>query len=146
MLAAGAMNGAVRLLDPNTGKVLGQAGHAKRVWALAFSSDSRTLATGSHDGVVKPRIDGQPARDLDEGPEVWSVAFSPTAPLLAVGSHDGVIRLWNPNTGRVLGRPSLHKGPVVSLAFSLDGHYLASGSWDHRAVLWDITRAVPQGE
>ena len=84
MLAAGAMNGGVRLIDPNNGKVLGQAGHPKRVWALAFSPDSRTLATGSHDGMVKlwslPRVDGQPARDLVEGPEVWSVAFSPTVP------------------------------------------------------------------
>jgi WD40 repeat protein len=150
MLAAGAMNGAIRLLDPNTGKVLGEAGHAKRVWALAFSPDSQTLASGGHDGVVKlwplPRVGSPPARDLAEGPEVWSLAFSPKGPLLAVGSRDGIIRLWNPDAGSIVHRLTHHKGPVVSLAFSPDGRYLVSGSWDHTAVVWDMEKVMAAGE
>ncbi|OAI39773.1 hypothetical protein AYO40_05465 [Planctomycetaceae bacterium SCGC AG-212-D15] len=145
-LAAGAMDGSIRLWDVATGEPRGTCGHARRVWALAFSADGRTLASGSHDGVVKlwavPRKGGPV--DLAEGPEVWSLAFSPRAPVLAVGSRDGVIRLWNTQTRAILTRLDAHKGPVVSLAFAPDGSLLASGSWDGSAIVWDVKRMVAE--
>lgn len=30
-----------------------------------------------------------------------------------------------------------HKGPVVDVAWSTDGSQVASGSFDHSAILWD---------
>ncbi len=36
-----------------------------------------------------------------------------------------------------------HKEVVSCLAYSPDDRYLASGSWDHSAMLWDIATGQP---
>lgn len=62
------------------------------------------------------------------------------------GSGDETIRLWDVEKQAPLGEPLLgHTAQVMSVAFSPDGHYLASGGWNDRTVfLWDITQQPPQ--
>jgi len=138
-LASGAMNGEVKLWDPTTGQEIGKCGHHKRVWGLAFSRD--WLASASHEPNIKLwPLPFKPQRQptiVTDGPEVWSVAFSPDGTVLASGSHDGVVRLWNPSTGKLVGKLTKHTAPVVSVAFSENGRWLASGSWDGTALIWD---------
>jgi WD40 repeat protein len=94
--------------------------------------------------------------------DVRSVAFSPDGRWLATGSADTSIRLWDVSALLTLGdsggldtdlqagdasvEPLVlrgHEDVVTSVAFSLDGHWLASGSWDHTIRLWDIS-AMPE--
>ncbi len=78
------------------------------------------------------------------------VALSPDATICASGHHDGAIVLWDIATGRKLGILEGHKLNLTSLAYSPDGHYLASGSgwWENNNLsgelsLWDArTRKV----
>ncbi|GIJ44185.1 hypothetical protein Val02_10710 [Virgisporangium aliadipatigenens] len=72
---------------------------------------------------------------------VRSVAASLDGRLLASGAEDGTIRLWKPETGEQVGRPVVgHASPVVSMAFSPDGKWLATGGDfnDWTARVWDV--------
>jgi serine/threonine protein kinase len=145
-LAGSAMTGGVKLWEPTTGKDVGNCGHARRVWAIAFAPKRELLATGSHDRTIKLwDLSAKPFKPkvLEVGSEVWALAASPSGQLLASGSHDGAVRLWDLDSGELVRQLSAHQGPVVSVAFSPDGRYLASGSWDQTAVLWDVDRLLP---
>ena len=117
-------------------------GHTETVLSAAFSSDGKTLASGSEDNTIK-------LWDVATGKErftlkghtqpVWSVAFSPDGMTLASGSWDGTTKLWDVATGKE--RASL-LGPggwaVSCVAFSPDGKLLASGSESKTIQLWDV--------
>ncbi|KAG9025260.1 hypothetical protein FS837_005032, partial [Tulasnella sp. UAMH 9824] len=127
-----------------TGSMLGEPlkGHSDSVRSVAFSPDSKTLASGSHDGTIRlwHAQTGSPLGEPLKGHSnsVRSVAFSPDSKTLASGSHDGTIRLWDAQTGSPLGeRPHSYYSRVSSVAFSPDGKTLASVSDDGTIHLWN---------
>ena len=82
---------------------------------------------------------------------VWDVAFSPQGDLLAAAVGDGRLHLWH--VGQAVNQaetrqefPFLtvdaHRRAVTCLAFSPDGHTLASGSLDTSVRLWSVEELV----
>ena len=72
-------------------------GHTDRVVSVAFSTDEKTLASGSGDGTVRlwDAVTGDQKRTLTGHEyQVVSVAFSPDGKLLASASSDGTVLLW----------------------------------------------------
>jgi WD40 repeat protein len=117
-------------------------GHTYAVNAVAFSPDSKLLASGSaHAAVGLWRVEDS---ELLHG-LVWhagsvnTVAFSPDGKLLASGSEDRTVRLWRVEGGALLRELEEHTSKVNSVAFSADGKLLASGSDDKTVRLWGIT-------
>jgi len=71
--------------------------------------------------------------------KVGPVAFTPDEQVLALGSSKGAtIKLWDVGSGGEIQSLAGHKDTVWSVAFSSDGHMLASGSWDGEVKLWDV--------
>jgi len=89
-------------------------------------------------------LDGEARPIADAG--VSAVAFSAAGDTLALGADDGTIS-FRDGAGRRLGKAvGAHSGPVSSLAFSRDGHTLASGGeGDGTVRLWDVAHRVPMG-
>jgi WD40 repeat protein len=107
----------------------GELHHAGWAWAVAFSPDSHTVATGGSDGVAQ-LWDAHTGKALT-GPlrhayPVYALAFSPDGKTLLTGSGDdklgkGESRLWNAVTGEPLVPPLPQADQVNRVTFSPDG-------------------------
>jgi WD40 repeat protein len=103
----------IRLMERITGQeILSIKG--PKVYALAFSPDSRVLACGHGNNL------GFHHRVVDRD-----------------------ITLWNTLTGENLHTLKGHSNEIACLAFAPDGKRLASGSADHTILIWEDLR-VPQ--
>ena len=122
-----------QITPPNLGRATG----------LAFSDDSKSLATSSHDGIVlwditesgiKERGEIRDSRRSDH------LRFSPDGKVLVGQKSTGWeyhIQLWDVGTGSELNTLSGHTKYISVMEFSTDGKTFASGSSDGTILLWD---------
>ncbi|QEL21045.1 WD40 repeat domain-containing protein [Limnoglobus roseus] len=116
-------------------------GHADPVYAVSFSPDGKTIATGSFDKTIKlwDAANGKELRTL-AGPQghqslVLSVAFSPNGDQLASGGADNFARVWDVPSAKPVRETALTtKG--VRTAVSPDGKVYAAGGSDGKIRLW----------
>ena len=118
------------------------SGLSKASNPVAFSADSRLLASGSGDRSVRLwRVDsGQRiAAWVGHSGAINALAFSPDGRWLASAGMDRVVRLWRVDSGQCAALWSGHIGNVNAVAFSPDGHWLASAGADRVVRLWRVT-------
>lgn len=79
-----------------------------------------------------------------EGDEAaTSAAIAPHGHWVVVGMANGALRLHALPGGALLGEvEKAHGNQVLRIAFSTDGHTLATGSHDHKAKLWSVVVAA----
>ncbi|MEU2516069.1 nSTAND1 domain-containing NTPase, partial [Streptomyces syringium] len=115
--------------------------HTDDAWGVAFSPDSRQVATVSDDHTAKiwdaasRRLIATLAGHTDR---VAGVAFSPKGRMLATASRDGTAKLWDVGTHRLITTLTGHSGSVSNLAFSPDGRILATVNEDGAVRVWDV--------
>ena len=67
------------------------------------------------------------------------MSFSADDRYLAAGLTSGESLIFSVQTGEVLAVLSGHSERVVTVDFSPDGRWLATGSWDGTLYLWSMT-------
>ncbi|MCB9730864.1 MAG: hypothetical protein H6744_14665 [Deltaproteobacteria bacterium] len=121
---------------------------------LALSGDGRVLALGFKTStlhLVDPTT-GAPGPLLQLGPDpIVSLALSPDGSRVVIGARTGWVRVASTATGELepdpLGR---HEASVEQVAWSADGHTVASASIDGALRIWDMdqphaTREIATG-
>lgn len=122
-------------------------GHSAPVTAVAFSPDSKILATASADTLIKLwNVSGAAtALILSQNCTLYNypyplsaMAFSPNGKQLATGDTGGGLKLWNLPCGTEPISLPQAQGSVRVVSFSPDGKFLVSGGADNIVRLWDV--------
>jgi len=156
---------AIAFSQGRPGIVWASGGHSDSVNSVAYSPDGQLLVSGSSDRTIKLwRQDGTFIKSLSipyninaQLADVRSVAVSPDGKLLAVGvqlfngvshTYTGAVQVWRISDGVLVqtltgyGSGDVTATGVNSVAFSPDGQYLASGSWDRLVKVWRVANGT----
>ncbi len=143
-LAAGTIDGLVRLWNVTTGQPRELKGHAAGVESLTFSPDGRSLVSTDLDGNVK-------YWDVEKGEERFAVvghqgaahgaAFLANGDLFLTCGDDGAIIFWDAGTGEERWRIAWEGQRLRSLAVTPDGALVAAAGNDSVRV-WSVATAT----
>jgi WD40 repeat protein len=121
-------------------------GHGTRVLSAAFSPNGKQLATIGDDGttIVLDEITGE---ELFRLPGITKpsdlvteqrVTYSPDGKLLAACDRN-LLNVYDAVSGKLVRALSGHEGDVLSVTFSHDGKYIATGGGDTTVRMWDAS-------
>ncbi|KFY95951.1 hypothetical protein V498_03029 [Pseudogymnoascus sp. VKM F-4517 (FW-2822)] len=158
LLASASYDNTVKVWDTATGTLQqtlegqtleGQTleGHGSAVVSVAFSHDSRLIASPSSDNTVKvwDAATGTLQQMLEgHSNSVSSVAFSHDSRLLASASYDKTVKVWDAAIGRLQQTLKGHSSTVDSVTFSHNSRLLASASYDNTVKVWDAAAGTLQ--
>ena len=127
---------------------------AMKMFAIAFSTDNRTLASAGLDRDNHPFLflldikSRQRIKLREYDKPLTTIAFSADGKYLACGSSDTTIKIWlyKPQTEpkwMELAPTEAHNGFITSIAFSPDNKTLVSATMDTKLRLWDVSAQTP---
>ena len=151
LLATGSGSGEIKLWDLASAELMTTiADRSGRIMSLATNADGTFIASGSSNGALKvwpvEAIATQKSQTnlrgivLSEvGTPINTLAFHPSDPnILVSGDQSGDLTVWNiAKPERILTLAS-NTAPIMSLAMSPDGRYIASGSDDTIIRIWNL--------
>jgi WD40 repeat protein len=68
--------------------------------------------------------------------KIWNFESGSYIIIISSASFDSTVRLWDVDHGACIHTLTKHTEPVYSVAFSPDGKFLASGSFDKCVHIW----------
>ncbi|MDR1484986.1 MAG: WD40 repeat domain-containing protein [Planctomycetaceae bacterium] len=145
VIAAGAKDGTIILLNPTNGKILTMfKGHTAAITALAFSRNGKRLASASEDRLfINWNMDTGQSEGVAIGHKgkLTGVVITPDMSKAVTVSADKTIRVWtSSNQSEVLNesKPAEKRVEFVSLAIDSGGEWLAVGCENKTIEIWQV--------
>jgi eukaryotic-like serine/threonine-protein kinase len=116
------------------------SGHSSYVNSVAWSPDSKRIASASSDHTAQvwdASNGGHVLTYRGHSADVLTLAWSPGGQYIATGSLDTTVQVWNPLNGATLYTYRGHSDAIFDLAWSPDGKRIASVSSDGTVQIWD---------
>jgi len=121
------------------------SGHDGAVLGVSISADGGKAVSSSHDGTIRiwdvtnakciHTIQQASLRLGISGDGGFVVSPGGT------GNHD--VRVWDADSGELVGVMTGHTGRVTCVAISFDGRVAVSGSEDLSVIVWDVSAVTP---
>jgi WD40 repeat protein len=122
------------------------SGHGAAATALAWSPDSRWVATGGGRTdrtlqVWEPRSGRLRHTYRGHHGRILALSWSPQGDRIAssAGDEDGTMRVWRPEDPEAVTVYSAHSRPARELQWSPDGGRIAAATWDGELHIWDAS-------
>ena len=118
--------------------ILGQQG-AGPVKSLAFSHDKRLLLWAVEEKTrLFDILSNKQLQAYNTDKKMLALALSPRMDTALAASQADDLPLWNPQTGKEVGKLTGHKGAATGVLLSFDGKQAWSSSQDGTVRLWDV--------
>jgi WD40 repeat protein len=140
-LLTGCYDGASRIWDCATGRLIKRFDFERPVMCVAWHPDGIRFVTGHDDGsvVLWQSTSLQPLQRHEHAGLVKAVAFTPDGRIFLSASFDGTAQAWDVASARRLFDPFVHQDQIRALALSSDGRFALTGSADNTARVWNLT-------
>ncbi len=138
-IATASFDKTARLWEVATSKEVAKLNHDGAVTAVAFSPDGKFVATGSADQTARvwDATTGEEVAKLNRDGAVNFVAFTPDGKFV-VTADEKTARVWDAIAGKEVAKLDRDGGTRSIIAFSADGKFVATASFDKTARLWDV--------
>jgi eukaryotic-like serine/threonine-protein kinase len=142
LLASGAWDMTVRLVDPATNELLATLRLPDRVEDVGFSPDARNLLVTTSGGACQTwsADTGERLAELQpvKPPRAPNPARSPDGRLVASVMENGRCIVRTHPEGAVVREIEAHRGPATAVGFDASGTRLATGGADRIVRVWEL--------
>lgn len=106
---------------------------------VSFHPAGTYIAVLNEDGTIVVTSTQHPfgQRTVSTREKTNALAFLSHGNRLVTGGSDRVLKVWDTNTGQPIEQLSVHSGPIMSIATSPQGTWIASGDMNGTIKLWN---------
>ncbi len=131
----------LELWNLETAKIIRKLSHDYERTSAALSNDGKFVIANSAKGIDLWNIENGTIKPLMKVSDVELLKFSPDGKYALIGLRDNTLQYIKIDSGEIVKVLKAHASfNLSSAAFSNDGNYVLSGSYDKTAVLWDLTQ------